>query len=112
MGRYLVEVRIALRHFDLRQTGGVEYVSLLDNSVAIQNKGRQSVHLFGCERPLSRADVGHTAGHGAVDEVPYGRGKRILHHTSFRSRQSGKLTFGFAVDTVAMSAPLFKNRCA
>ena len=40
-------VSITIRHFDLRQTLSVDYLVLRNNTVFVEQKGCQGVHLVG-----------------------------------------------------------------
>src|SRR5436190_5181934 len=57
-------VFIADRHFDLRQTLGVEYLVFRDHLVDEEQIRRQRVDLIGGQRPL------FIERHAAIDEVP------------------------------------------
>ena len=61
---------VPIRQGDLRQTLGVDDVSLLENLVPIEQKGGQSANLVRAERSLS------LWGHGGVAIVPYATNRR------------------------------------
>src|SRR3972149_2293728 len=58
---------ITIWHFHLRQTLAVHYLVLRDDTVYVEQKGRQRVDLIGGEGSLSAER------HGAIDVVPYRR---------------------------------------
>jgi hypothetical protein len=111
---------IPIWHLDLRQTLGIHDVALLDDAVAKEQIGGQSVHFVRTER--SRL----IRGHSAVDIVPSYRRIRVIAGSGFFGRFKGALlsvggsachqTRGRAasgpIRPVATRAPLRKKRRA
>src|SRR5579864_9497500 len=104
---------VAIRHLDLRQALRVQDVALLDDVVAKQHEGGQSVNL-GCAQRSSL-----TLGHGAIDIVPDGGRKRPVApdgpdglgsiDRAFAAQQARSERASLRGGPVARRAPFRKN---